>query len=32
MGDEREFDAMATYLKRVPGIAGAMGKGRADGI
>jgi hypothetical protein len=30
MGDDRDFDSLIALLKRVPGIAGTIGKGRFD--
>jgi hypothetical protein len=30
MGDDRDFQTLETYLKRVPGIAGTIGKGRFE--
>lgn len=30
MGDERDFGTLETFLKRIPGIGGTIGKGRFD--
>ena len=30
MGDERDFNTLESFLKRIPGIVGTIGKGRSE--